>query len=81
MCDEERIRWPDLTPQARAARAVYLLMIHREMRSSELAEALGYANTNGVAYLMDALTLGGVPVWRPQAGVWAILQGNDEGDG
>ncbi len=78
MSDDLPLRWPELGPQARAAKATYLLMLNGEMRSRELADRLGYANTNGVSYLMDALSLAGVPVYRPHFGSWAIVQ---EGDG
>lgn len=71
-------RWPDLTPQGRAAKATHLLMLRREMKASDLADELGYANTNGVSYLMDALSLGGVPVYKPRDGYWAILMPPEE---
>jgi len=71
MTDETR--WPDLTPQSRAGRATYLLVLRGEMATSALAEELGYVDNHGVHHLMANLSLGGVPVFQPQAGYWALL--------
>ena len=71
--EQDEIRWPDLTPQSRAARATYLIMQHRELQTRQLAEMLGYESNQGVNYLMSRISLGGVPVFQPQAGYWAIL--------
>lgn len=70
---QPQLPWSDLTPQSRAARATYLLMLHREMHTAALVEALGYEDRHGVFHLMNNLSLGGVPVYQPQVGYWAIL--------
>lgn len=58
--------------QAKAARATFLLMTRGQMRTAELMEELGYQSTEGVRLLMNNVSLGHVPIWNPDRGVWAI---------
>lgn len=71
----------ELGPQARAARATYLLVMRtlggaHQLTSREIAEATGLGTAAGVRYLMDNLTLAGVPVWQPGPGLWALNTAN-----
>jgi len=61
-----------LTAQSRAAKATYLLMIRQSMRTAELKEALGFSSYAGIYPLMDNLSAGGVPVYQPVIGHWAL---------
>ena len=70
----------DMTPQSRAALVTFLLMQKVEMTTAELADATGISGA-GVRYLMDNLSLAGVPIYKPCHGHWAILreaQGGEE---
>ena len=62
----------ELTPHAKAARVTYLLMQRGRMTTRELSEVTGMSG-NGVRYLMENLSLAGVPVWKPRHGEWALL--------
>ncbi len=62
----------DLTPQARAARATYLLMTHGRMSTSELIRELGYTQSNSVMFLMDSIS-STLPVMRND-GYWEIVE-------
>ncbi len=61
-----------LVGQAKAARATFLLMTRGPMRTAELMEELGYQSTEGVRFLMNNISLGHVPIWNPDRGVWAV---------
>ena len=76
-------RKQEYTPQAKAARATYLLMTNGRMSTEELSEAVGYQYRtdwngsgigNGLSYLMDNISLAGVPVYEPERGYWEIIQ-------
>lgn len=71
---EEGVRYPGLSPQARAARATYLLMLHGSVSTARLVDELGYGDGHGVWHLMNNLSQGGVPVFQPQPGTWCILR-------
>lgn len=65
----------ELTPQAKAALATYLLMMYEEMTTAEICRHTGITTRQGVLYLMDNLSSGGVPVYQPTPGRWAISPG------
>ncbi len=68
----------ELTAQAKAAKVTYLLS-QGEMRTSELMEALGYKQQQGVSFLMRHLSAARVPVHQPRRGWWAIRSDEDDG--
>ncbi|MCP4427163.1 MAG: hypothetical protein GY803_21970 [Chloroflexi bacterium] len=67
-------RVSDRTPQARAARATYLLMQRGEMTTAALMNELGYRARQSVYHLLDGLSLADVPVFQPREGYWAISE-------
>lgn len=70
----------ELTPQARAARAVHLLMTCGPMTAGELTERLGYAGRFSVYDLLDNLAIG-VPLYFDEAlGRYGILPPVDGAD-
>lgn len=66
-----------LTPQARASRVTWLLVQHGELTTRAIMRATGLTDV-GSRYLMDNLSLGGVPVWKPAPGQWRLLRHNGD---
>ena len=64
----------ELTPQARSARATYLLIIRPPMTTGELVESLG-VDRHAVYKIMDNLSLAGVPVYQPEKNYWTVEGG------
>lgn len=65
-----------LSAQSRAARVTHLLLERDEMSSSEIRRELGYSRDARTVYdLLDRISLGGVPIYQPRKGYWAILKG------
>lgn len=63
----------DLTPQGRAAKAVYLLMTSGPINSDELTRALGYRGRFSVYDLLENLSVA-VPLYYDETrGAWGIL--------
>ena len=60
----------ELTPQARAARVTYLLVMRGQMTTRQVAEEAGIS-PNGARYLMGNLSVV-LPVYQPEVGVWVL---------
>lgn len=67
-----RDTWENTTPQARAARATYLLMRYGPMTTEELMRQLGYKQRASVEMLMNNLSIGEVPVQEGDGDYWVI---------
>jgi hypothetical protein len=67
-----------LTPQGRAARAVYLLMTSGPIASEELTRALGYRGRFSVYDLLENLSLAVPLYYDEERGVWGILDPDKE---
>lgn len=63
----------DLPPQARAARITYLMVLRGRLTAEEIREMTGIQSRRGALRLMDNISLGRVPVYQPEPGVWEIL--------
>lgn len=63
----------ELPPQARSALVTYLLMLRGQLSTDEIKEATGIRSTPGVVYLMDNVSLGGVPIYKKGEGLYALL--------
>lgn len=63
-----------LTAQARAGKATYLLMMYGPLTAKDLSDRLGYRHHHSIQLLLDNLSLGAVPVYEPQPGLWDILR-------
>lgn len=67
-----RDTWRNTTPQARAARATYLLMRYGPMTTEELMHKLGYKQRASVEMLMNNLSIGEVPIQEWAGDYWGI---------
>lgn len=67
----------ELTPQARASKVTWLLVNQGELTTADIVNATGLSDV-GARYLMDNLSLGGVPFWKPGPGRWRLLRDDDE---
>lgn len=67
----------ELTPQARASKVTWLLVNRGELTTADIMDATGLSDV-GSRYLMDNLSLGGVPFWKPGPGRWRLLREDDE---
>lgn len=68
-----------LTPQERAAKATYLLIMNalegcgeRAMTMREITETVELQSHQGFYALMDNLSRAGIPVYCPEPGRWAL---------
>lgn len=66
------MQYEDLTPQGRAARITYLLVLHHEMSTQQIAAQIGLKNGNGIRSIMDNISVAGIPLYQPEPGFWAI---------
>ena len=67
--------YEDMSPQGRSAKVVFVMLVSREKRITveRVMEIAGYRSREGVRQLMEKISAGGVPIYQPEPGVWAIL--------
>lgn len=63
-----------LSPQSRAARVAYVIYFRGRLTNEQIKDLTGIGSRSGIHRLMNNLSLGRVPVYQPEDGVWALLE-------